>query len=273
MPELQPIWNDLIDLSGNSEEAARMLGLYCPTPYLSGCSQAVWMRDEPVLFRNYDYNPVACEGTFVHTNWSGTKVMAASDCLWGVLDGVNEHGLCLALSFGGRRVVGEGFGIPLILRYVLETCGTMTEAIAVLQRVPSHMAYNVSLLDKAGERSVVQVGPDRETLVQQRDVATNHQGSVEWMSYERFSQSVKREKFLTEKLADESLDAEAFRELFLHAPLHKRNYNRAFGTIYTVSYAPASGTAVHTWPGARIEQSLVKFVEQDLVVTFESLRR
>ena len=30
---------------------------------------------------------------------------------------MNEYGLVVALSFGGSREVGDGFGIPLILRY------------------------------------------------------------------------------------------------------------------------------------------------------------
>jgi len=38
--------------------------------------------------------------------------MGMSDCLWGLLDGVNGDGLCASLTFGGRRIVGVGFGIP-----------------------------------------------------------------------------------------------------------------------------------------------------------------
>ena len=32
------------------------------------------------------------------------------DCLWGLLDGVNDAGLALSLTFGGRPQVGAGFG-------------------------------------------------------------------------------------------------------------------------------------------------------------------
>ena len=62
--------------------------------------------------------------------------MGTSDGLWGLVDGMNDAGLAVSLTFGGRRVVGDGFGVPLILRYVLQTCATADEAGEVLARVP-----------------------------------------------------------------------------------------------------------------------------------------
>ena len=41
---------------------------------------------------------------------------------------MNDDGLAVSLTFGGRRVLGDGFGIPIVLRYLLETCGTVEEA-------------------------------------------------------------------------------------------------------------------------------------------------
>ena len=49
-------------------------------------------------------------------------MLGMSDCLWGLLDGVNDAGLAVSLTFGGRRDVGDGFAIPLVVRYLLETC-------------------------------------------------------------------------------------------------------------------------------------------------------
>jgi predicted choloylglycine hydrolase len=56
------------------------------------------------------------------------------DCLWGPLDGVNDTGLAVSLAFGGRPQVAAGFGIPLVIRYVLETCGSTEEATRTLRR-------------------------------------------------------------------------------------------------------------------------------------------
>ena len=148
MPEMVPLYDDLCTLAGGGDHAARFLSFYNPPAYLSGCSQAIWAGKEPVMVRNYDYNPNAFDQLVLRTDWQGRKVMGTSDGLWGLVDGVNDAGLAISLTFGGRRVVGQGFGVPLILRYVLQTCTTTDEATAVLARVPTHMSYNVTVLDK-----------------------------------------------------------------------------------------------------------------------------
>lgn len=264
MPELIPIWERLVELAGDDHEVARMLSLWRPTPYLIGCSQAVWSRGEPLLVRNYDYLPNACEGVFLHSAWSGRRTLVASDCLWGVLDGVNEEGLVVSLAFGGRREVGDGFGIPLILRYVLEICATTAEAVDVLERVPSHMTYNVSVLDAAGERAVASVAPDHATRVLDEAVATNHQRGSERTRYDRFTRSVERERYLEQLLASPSLSAGGFVERFLRPPLHSTHYDRAFGTIYTSVYRPARRAVSFLWPGERVEQSIDRFEPREL---------
>lgn len=266
MPELVPTWERLVRLADGDPDVARMLPLYRPAPYLAGCSQAVWLRDRPMLVRNYDYHPGACEGIFLLSDWNGTKVLASGDCLWGALDGMNEHGLVLALAFGGRRVAGDGFGIPLILRYALETCRTTAGALAVLQRIPSHMPYNVSVLDVSGDHAVVVLGPDREPLVQRTSVATNHQPSQEWSEYDAWTRSAERERHLLASLDDPELDGEAFLERFLVPPLHATHYERGYGTLYTAAYFPGQREACFLWPGTRVDQGLETFEERSLVV-------
>ncbi len=269
MPELLPVWERLVDLTGGDAEVGRLLSLWCPTPYLAGCSQAVFSHGAPILVRNYDYHPAFCEGTFLLSAWNGTRVMAASDCLWGVLDGMNEHGLAVALSFGGRDTVGEGFGMPLVLRYLLETCRTTPEATALLEQVPSHMAYNVLLLDAAGYRAVVAVAPDRPTTARAADVTTNHQQPEAWTPYAKATGSAKRERYLYQCLEDEHLDAETFTDLFLSPPLFLENYARANGTIYTAVYRPSDGSASFLWPGGlRRDQSFAAYQPAVLDVSY-----
>jgi len=89
------------ELAGGSDLAGRFLSGYCPPPYFSGCSQAVWSREPFALVRNYDYHPSAYEGTLLFTRWHDTRVLAMSDGLWGVLDGLNEHGLAVSALLGG----------------------------------------------------------------------------------------------------------------------------------------------------------------------------
>ena len=120
MPELIPTYESLCELAGGDDLSARFLSFYCPPAYLSGCSQAVWTGAEPMLVRNYDYAPALCDGVIFHSAWNGRRVIGMSDGMFGLVDGMNDRGLAVSLTFGGRTIVGDGFGVPIILRYILE---------------------------------------------------------------------------------------------------------------------------------------------------------
>ncbi len=130
-------------------------------------------------------------------------------------------GLAVSLTFGGRPEVGDGFGIPLVIRYVLEVCGTVEEAVQVLRRVPVHMSYNVTALDRSGRWATVYVAPDRPPRVTDRAVTTNHQGSVEWAPYATAIRSVERERRLEELLAHGTGRIRHHRGLPAAAPLRQ----------------------------------------------------
>ena len=202
MPELVPTYERLVDLAGGGDLAARLLALWCPPPYLTGCSQAVWRGERSLLCRNYDYHPERWDGILLASEWTGRRVIGMLDSLWGVLDGINDAGLAVSLAFGGRPTVGRGFGMPLILRYVLETCGNVKEAVAALTRLPSHMSYNVTVLDARDQHRTVYVAPDRPAAVTRRALATNHQRVVEWEAFAHATASLDRERYLSTHLED-----------------------------------------------------------------------
>ena len=102
MPEIVPLYRQLCELAGGGDREARFLSYYCPPAYLTGCSQAIWPGEEPLLVRNYDYNANAFDGIALHTCWQGRNVIATSDGLFGVVDGMNDLGLAVSLTFGGR---------------------------------------------------------------------------------------------------------------------------------------------------------------------------
>jgi len=261
MPEMLPLYDDLCALAGGGDNAARFLSFYNPPPYLSGCSQAIWAGKEPVMVRNYDYNPNAFDQLVLRTNWQGRRVMGTSDGLWGLVDGVNDAGLAISLTFGGRRIVGQGFGVPLILRYVLQTCTTTDEATAVLARVPTHMSYNVTVLDRKRKYATAMMGPDREALITRAAVATNHQENVEWVSHARFTATVERERFLLQRLRLHKDPEEKFINAFLKPPLYSTAFNAGFGTLYTAVYRPRKREMELRWPGTTWALSLSDFTE------------
>lgn len=261
MPELLATYERLCELAGGGDLEARFLSLYRPPPYLSGCSQAVWPGDEPLLVRNYDYAPSRCEGLVLMSAWNGRRVIAMSDSLWGVLDGMNEDGLVVSLTFGGRRQVGDGFGVPILLRYVLETCSNVAQAVRALVRLPTHMSYNVTVLDAEGAFRTLYLTPDRPAVVRQIPVATNHQGRIEWHQHARATLSVERERFLFARLADSDGTVEDLLAAFARAPLYSPHYRRGFGTLYTAVYRPAARAIEFRWPHFHWRQSFDEFDE------------
>ncbi|MDX1595161.1 MAG: C45 family peptidase, partial [Gammaproteobacteria bacterium] len=201
------------------------------------------------LVRNYDYEPRLCEGTLLHTAWNDRRVIAMSDCLWGVLDGMNEDGLVVSLTFGGRRVVGDGFGVPIILRYILEFCTTTQEAVDVLLRVPIHMAYNVTVIDRAATFRTLYLSPDRIAVVRQLPATTNHQGRVEWHAHARATATIERERYLFSRIADGDETPSGLVGAFLSPPLHNSDFSKGFGTLYTAVYRPRRARMELLWPG------------------------
>ena len=261
MPELLPLYEELCALAGGGDLAARFLSFFNPPPYMSGCSQAIWAGKEPVMVRNYDYNPNAFDQLVLHTRWQGRRVLGTSDGLWGLVDGVNDAGLAISLTFGGRRVVGQGFGVPLILRYVLQTCETVDEATAVLARVPTHMSYNVTVLDRKRNYATAMMGPDRSTQITHAAVATNHQENVEWVSHARFTATVERERYLLQRLRLHRDPEEKFINAFLKPPLYSTAFSQGFGTLYTAVYRPRKREMELRWPGTIWPLSMDNFVE------------
>ncbi len=259
MPEMLPLYERLVDLAGGGDTAARLLSLWKPTPYLAACSQVVVPGPDPALIRNSDYSPARCEGAILCTRWLGQRVLCMSDCLWGALDGVNESGLALSLTFGGRKVVGEGFGAPLILRRALERGERTRNALAILQSAPINMAYNVSVLDAHGDHATLHLSPDRAPVITDQRVVTNHQGEVEWQEYARATSSREREDFLAARLPH--ADVGALTARFLAPPDFSDQFSHGWGTLYTAVYSPLRRSAQFIWPRTRWAQSIGAFEE------------
>ncbi len=269
MPELLPTYQQLLAHTGDDPVAAQFLTLHQPPAYLINCSQVVLTEDEPVLIRNYDLSPDLSENLITHSQFGERRIIGTNECLWGFDDGMNEAGLVVSLTFGGRKVVGDGFGIPLILRYVLETCETVAEGVAQLKRIPSHMAYNVTLLDKSGRYATVLVSPDREAVVLNEPCATNHPQQVEWPEQAAFSRTVERKQHLQHLLSERSMNARRMVQHFLQAPLRSDHYEQNFGTVYTAEYRPLRGEMTYHWPKQSWRHDFANFKDQQISVQLD----
>ena len=269
MPEMWPTYQRLCKLVKGDKVAARFLTGFQPPAYISGCSQAVTTGKDIQLVRNYDFHPDLMEGTQLLTSWNGKKVIATSDCLIGVVDGMNEDGLAISLTFGGRKEVGVGFGIPFILRYVLEFCSNVDEAVAALIRIPSHMSYNVTVVDRTGKFKTVQLAPDKAPLVTNAAFTTNHQGTIDWPENAAFNKTQERSSFLKKMLSEKNLNSVRVADAFLKAPLYNTKFKEGFGTLFTSVYRPLEGKVELRWPETSVQQSFENFQEVYKLINYE----
>ena len=264
-PELVPTYNKLVKLGGDGDLEARYLTQYCPPAYMSGCSQIAWTREAPTLIRNYDYSPELFEGLVLYTDWC-QPVMGVVDCSWGLLDGINGSGLSISLTFGGRKLVGKGFGIPLLVRYMLEVCTTVQEAVEVAKSIPVHMAYNLTFLDASGDFMTAYLSPDREPVFERSPVGTNHQLTVEWEDYAALTATMERRRLLENAWFNPTVSKEKVIKMFLNPPLFNTKYEKAFGTLYTSAYNTLTRSVELIWPEKRITQTFDNFQEGKVMV-------
>jgi predicted choloylglycine hydrolase len=107
----------------------------------------------------------------------------------------------------------------------------------VLHRVPVHMSYNVTAVDRADRRATAYPAPDRPTGITGRAVATNHQGEVEWVPYAAAIRGVERQQRLEELLAD-GAGASGVAAACLLPQLYATRFGQGFGPLYTADYRP-----------------------------------
>jgi predicted choloylglycine hydrolase len=268
MPEFLPVYEDMVELAGGGDRAARFLAQYCPPPLFRGCSQAIYIKDEPVIVRNYDYSPYLCDGLVMHTRFDRRRVIAMTDCMTGVLDGINEDGLAISMAFGGCKEFGEGFSITLVLRYALEYCTSVAEVYELIHKIPVNSAYNIAIVDRHGDCGTVVVTPGREAKFSTAPVSTNHQAGSHWPEYAESVKTTQRFDYLQKVVANAQDSGDTFPGHFLEPPLFQSGYARGFGTIYTSAYYPCRGEAHYLWKGNRWCFSFDNFFETDCEQAF-----
>jgi predicted choloylglycine hydrolase len=216
-----------------------------PAPEIAGCSRRGSGSDGPLLIRSFDFplDVVPIASRRPHGRGEVTLACGPGGCL----DGMNVDGLVASMTFGGSRAQGPGFSIILMLRYVLETCRCIEEAIVALSRIPIAMAHNVTLLDRSGAHATLYLGPDRAPGVTADPLCTNHQEQVVWPEHATRSLTVERRAALATLLAEPGLTPERLIAGILAPPLYSRR--SAFPTVYTAVYRPQAGRVDYLWPG------------------------
>lgn len=275
MPELVPVYERMVEeVALGDPLAAAMFTFVRPPPALTACSQGVWRgegTEPPVLVRNYDYDPNLMDGLVLRSRFLDRTVVGTTDGLWGLTDGVNDVGLAISLTFGGRVVVGGGFGMPLIVRYLLETCDAVADVREALVRLPTMQAYNLTLADASGAVLTAYLAPDRLPSFRRLPLATNHQWFVEAWDPQLAESTVAREWHLIRLLDDPDVDAATFADAFLRPPLYSPDHVDGVGTVYTAVYVPSTGEVSYRWPTTRWDLSIDGFREGERSIVFPSV--
>jgi predicted choloylglycine hydrolase len=271
MPELLAPYDRACALAGDDEMAHRIISHYRPAPIRHGCSQAVWLGAEgPALVRNYDFPPGIVSDRFELTRWSGRRVIAKAQRPWGgCQDGMNDAGLVASMTYGGNPAQGRGFSILLMLRYVLETCDRVEQAVEALRGIPLALSQNVTLLDRSGAYATLFLGPGRTAAVSRDAVCTNHQELPPGPLSKPLANSVGRRQSLLATLGDPAMTLAALTAGFFEPPLYSRRADCA--TVYTAVYRPAEGRVDYLWPGAIRRQSFERFEAGDYTHDFGHL--
>lgn len=80
-------------------------------------------------------------------------------------DGINEYGLSAGLTFVYPKIRKPGLNSGFLIRYILEKCKTVKEAIMKLKKIPIASAQVITLADKAGNMVVVECNPKKIKII------------------------------------------------------------------------------------------------------------
>ncbi|WP_049578584.1 acyl-coenzyme A--6-aminopenicillanic acid acyl-transferase [Streptomyces sp. SBT349] len=243
MPELLPTLDMLAAQAGGAPGVVPLLAMVGLNSPFAGCTQIGGV--EGTLLRNYDWDL----GERSHAIVSSAllrPVIGKTEGLWGLLDGMNDAGLAVSLTYGGRSLAGPGFGIPVVVRYLLETCATVRQAFVALGRIPVATAQNLTLVDR-DQAVTVHLAPDIPPTLAEDACAANHQHLPVPEEQERGTRT--QQRLAAIRAAGASGDPDAVVRALLRPPLHQADFENGLGTLYTAAYRPAEGSVTYHWPG------------------------
>lgn len=140
------------------ELAAFILGIYVFAPS-SHCTCIAFRRGGQTVFgRNSDFL-TALEPYYDSCFYwleGGYPFIGNTTALVQMEDGVNRHGLAAGLTFVCPTVAKPGLNAGILVRYALEKCRTVKEALAALERLTISSSQTITLADSGGDMAVVE---------------------------------------------------------------------------------------------------------------------
>jgi predicted choloylglycine hydrolase len=118
-------------------------------------------RGSAVFGRNYDffYGYKDFAESCLTVPEGGHASTGHSDVFIGKEDGVNETMLAVGMAFVPPVRVKPGVNFPIVVRYILDRCSSVEQAVASLKSVSYSTTNNYLLADATGDMAVVEAGP------------------------------------------------------------------------------------------------------------------
>ena len=136
-----------------------LFGMYAMPPTKHCSCFAVKTRDGVLLGRNSDFltDLEKLNMNVLYSLNDGAYAFTGNTTAFvEIEDGINEHGLAIGLTSVYPTNVRPGFNAGMLLRYLLEKCRTVTEAIYRLKNVPIASAQTLTLSDANEEIAVIE---------------------------------------------------------------------------------------------------------------------
>lgn len=179
--------------------------------------------------------------------------------LFGRYDGINEHGLCIAMSAGVPCSMPDETGLRFwaVIRTLLDRCKTVDDALETLAAIPISFNWNLTITDRSGRAALVEcacshrevkiIGPDS---AEKSLFSTNHFTLPGMQEYDknRMRQSVQRYNVLKSRLGFGAtpLDKASMRDL-LSTPMPEgvccHYYDDGLGTLWSILFDVTTGAA------------------------------
>lgn len=154
------------------------------------CSCFAFCRDDKIILaKNSDFLTTiekVCDSPYYHLN-KGYSFIGNTTAWSEIEDGVNEHGLAVALTFIYPTKIAAGLNAGMLVRYLLEKCQTTSQAIQALQKLPIASAQTITLADKNGDIAIVECNCDKVIVRKPENgflFTTNHFVSPEMATYQ-----------------------------------------------------------------------------------------
>jgi predicted choloylglycine hydrolase len=141
--------------------------MYCFRPKNHCTCFAISDHENMIFGRNSDFL-VSIEKLYMNCIYSLDGVYAFNGNTTAFIqmeDGMNEHGLAVGLTFIYPHIRKPGLNAGMLLRYLLEKCKNVEEAITALKKLPIASAQTLTIADKEGDIAVVECNSKKFTVV------------------------------------------------------------------------------------------------------------